>query len=195
LSLVSSSVPADECLKYKTLPSLKIKVPSYSVSVVQPDRKMNLLHGNVVATMAEEYEIEYGARKIDGGYCVFIEHITATIGYTDFVVQIDRRHSPESCEFAGILEHEYEHIHAHLAVIDDEKKDIEGTIRASANNVLPLFVPGEDGIDGAMADLETALQNQPQILLLREKLVAAREIRDKKIDLNDKGDRIRDCIK
>ena len=195
---------AGECLKYKTVPSLKIKVPAFSVSVVQPDRPMDLLHGNVVATFAEEYEIEYGAAKIGdngappetrrgGGWCIFIEGLAVEMGYTGFVVQIDRRHAPGSCEFDGIIEHEDEHINAHLSVVEDRQKDIRKAIAAAANNVLPVFVPDEDGIDGAMNDLEAELQNRPEVKLLRQKLAAEMEIRNKKIDMNDRGGRIRGC--
>jgi len=176
------------------LPSLEIKVPEFSVSIVQPDRFMDLLHGNVVATFVEEYEIKYGAQKFEGGWCVFIEGITAIIGYTNFVVQIDRRHHPDSCEFDAIMEHEEEHVRAHLSVIEDSMRDIRSSISAAANNVLPVWVLDERGIDGAMDELEEKLQSRPQIQLLRQKLSAEREIRNKRVDLNDRGERFRRCV-
>lgn len=182
------------CLNYKTVPSLKIKVPSHSVAVVQPEKNLNLLHGNVVATFSEEYEIEYGADKAGGGYCVFIEGITATIGYTDFVIQIDRRHPKGSCEFNATKEHENEHIDAHLSVINDGKKSINRALYGAANNVLPIFAASESDIERAMDDMERRLQDQPQLKLLRQKLNAEQEIKNKKIDLNDKGERIRQCM-
>jgi hypothetical protein len=184
---------AGDCLQYKTLPSLKIKVPGFSVSIIQPDRPLNLLHGNVVATFAEEYEIEYGAQRSNGGWCVFIENITAFVGYTDFVVQIDKRHPFDGCEFNAIKEHEDEHIRAHLSVIDDEKEEIEMSIMAAADNILPVFIENESDIERAMGDIESQLQEQPQIKLLRQKLNAEQEIRNKKIDLKDRGWRIRAC--
>jgi hypothetical protein len=175
------------------LPSLEIKVPSFSMSVVQPDRKMDLLHGNVVSTLAEEYEISYGAQRAADGYCVFIEHIAATIGYTDFVVQIDKRHPLNSCEWRAIKEHEDEHIRAHLSVIEDGEDDIRRSIAGAANSLMPVFAESEDEIDGAMDRLESELESQPQIRLMRQKLNAEQEIRNKKIDLDDKGWRIRAC--
>ena len=194
---------AEDCLQYKTIPSLEIKVPSHFVSIVKPDRRMDLLHGNVVSTFSEEYEIEYGAERINAGglppeakgegWCIFIENITAIIGYTDFVVQIDKRHSFDSCEFKGILEHEEEHIRAHLSVVEDEQKDILRAIQDAANNVLPVFVKDESGFDSAMNDIEDMLQKRPEIRLLRQKLAAEQEIRNKKIDLIDKGHRVKAC--
>jgi hypothetical protein len=173
---------------------LEIKEPRFSVSIVQPEKKMDLLHGNVVSTFAEEYEIEYGAQKTDGGWCVFIEKIAAEIGYTDFVIQIDRRHRFDSCEWTAIKEHEDDHIHAHLSVIRDEKKDIELAVRSAANNILPVFAEDESDIEDAMNEMESELSSQPQIRLLRQKLAAEQEIRNKKIDLNDRGERIRKCM-
>ena len=195
LIFIMSDAPlsAADCLRYKTLPSLKIKVPRFSVSIVQPDVPMNLLHGNVVATFAEEYEIEYGAEKTDGGFCVFLERISASIGYTDFVVQIDRRHAFDSCEWHAIKEHEDEHIRAHLDVIDDEEAEIKSAVQSAADNIFPVFVASESGMDGAMDDMESELQAQPQLKLMRQKLNAEQEIRNKKIDLADKGTRIRQC--
>ena len=156
---------------------------------------MDLLHGNVVATLTEEYEIEYGAALSPKGegWCVFIENIAVDFGFTDFIVQVDKRHHPESCEFNSILEHEDEHIAAHLSVIKDGQRNIKNAIAAAANNVLPMFVQSDDEIDNAMNELETELQNRPEIRLLRQKLTAEQEIRNKRIDMNDKGERFRAC--
>ncbi|MDR3208492.1 MAG: hypothetical protein LBT45_01435 [Rickettsiales bacterium] len=191
--IVFSQLQASECLQYKMLPSLEIKVPEFSVSIVQPEKKMDLLHGNVISTLSEEYEMSYGAQRVDGGFCVFIEHISAAIGYTDFVVQIDKRHPFDSCEWHAIKEHEDEHIRAHLSVIDDGIEDMRRAIAGAANNMLPVFVENEDDIHNVMDDIEAELESQPQIKLMRQKLNAEQEIRNKKIDLNDKGWRIRAC--
>jgi len=193
-SLVSCLAPAADCLKYKRLPSLEIKVPGFSVSVVQPERGLDLLHGNVVATLAEEYEIEYGAEKAStGGWCVFIERVSATIGYTNFVIQIDKRHEKDSCEFNAIKEHEDEHVRAHLSVIEDGKKDIKQGLIDAADSVLPVFAETEKDFDRAMEEMEGELEARPEVKLLRQKLAAEQEIRNKKIDLGDKGRRIRAC--
>lgn len=175
------------CLKHKVVPSLDIKDPSFSLSVVQPDVEMNYLYGNMIATFVEEYEIEYGVEPVIGGYCVFIEGIKAKVGYTDFVVQIDRRHGEGSCEFESILEHEDEHISEYLDAFRSEKKGIERAIMDAANNILPIFVKSEDEFDDAMNGLEASLQNRPEIKLLKQKISAEIEIRNKKVDVGDKG--------
>ena len=152
-----------------------------------------MLHGNVVSKLAEEFEIGYKAEEQDGGWCIFINSIIAIIGYTDFDIQIDKSYSPESCEFSMVKDHEYEHIRAHLSVIDDEQDDIKDFIRGAANNIFPIFVSKESEIDGAMDKIQDDLQSQPQLVLMRKKLNAEQEIRNKKIDLNDKGERLKMC--
>jgi hypothetical protein len=184
---------ADDCLKYKTLPSLEIKVPRFSVSVSQPPRPLNLLHGNVVATFAEEYEVEYGVQKSGGGFCVFVQKIVASVGYTDFDIQIDVRHRPGSCEFNATKDHENEHIRAHLSVVDEGMDGIRKSVAAAANDILPVFLETEDMVAAAMDEIEKELQDTPQIKLMRQTLQAEQEMRNKKIDLDDRGWRISKC--
>jgi hypothetical protein len=183
----------NNCFRYKAVPPVKINEPRFSVSVIQPDKKLDLLHGNVVSTFVEEYEITYGARRTEGGWCVFIENISAEIGYNDFVVQIDRRHAFDSCEWWAIKEHEEEHIHAHLSVVSDNLDEIKRSVSAAAAAILPVFAENELNIERATKNLELGLQNSPQIILLRQKLAAEQETRNKKVDLRDRGGRIGKC--
>ena len=150
------------------------------------------MHGNVVATFSEAYQIEYGAAREGAGWCVFIEHIMAEVGYTDFVIQIDRRHRFDSCEFNAIRDHENKHVRAYLSVIDDAKEDIKNSILAAAGTVLPIFVENEHGIDVAMDELEEKLQSRPQIRLMRQRLSAEQEIRNRRIDMHD-ATPLKDC--
>jgi len=186
---------ANECLRLKTVPSVEIKEPEWSVSIVQPENKLSLLHGNVISTFAEEYEITYGAQKVSGGWCVMIENIEALMGYRGFVIQIDRRHNKGGCEWNAIKEHEDEHIRAHLSVVSDNRSEIKRSISAAAGTILPVFVETDGEIGRAMDELQTELQNAPQIRLLRQALSAEQEIRNRKVDLQDKGARIGECGK
>ena len=174
----------NSCLEYKIVPSLEIKVPNYEISLSQPDKKMDLLHGDVVSTLIEEYEITFGAKIVKDGYCVYIKNVTLNIGYTNFSIQIDKRHDPDSCAFEAIKDHENDHIKAHLSVIDDSMTDIKQAIKDASNNILPIFITDSSKIDSAMNELEYNFQNQPQIILMRKKLNAEQEIRNKKVDLN-----------
>jgi hypothetical protein len=185
---------ASDCDQYKVSPTISLEIPKSNVKVTQPEKHMDLLHGDVVSTLSEEYEIGYEIHKTDDGECVIIKSVKTIIGYTDFIVQIDKRNKPNSCEFNAVKEHEYEHINAHLSVIDDEKDEIRESVFGAANSVMPVFIENQNDVDGAMNDLEKSLQGQPQMGLMRKKLYAEQEIRNKKVDLNDKGERIQRCL-
>ena len=51
----------DDCLNYKLNPEVTINVPVWTKSVVQPLQKMDVLHGEVVATLVDEFEITFAA--------------------------------------------------------------------------------------------------------------------------------------
>jgi carboxypeptidase C (cathepsin A) len=187
-------INASDCLQYKVSPTIDIEIPKSSVSVTQPEKKMDLLHGDVVSTLSEEYEIGYEIHHINDGLCLCVKSVKAIVGYTNFVVQIDKSHEPNSCQFNAVKEHEYEHINAHLSVIDDEKEEIRQTVSDAANSVMPIFIEDKKDLDTAMNDLEKSLQGQPQIGLMRKKIYAEQEIRNKKVDINDRGERIQKCF-
>ncbi|MDR1027264.1 MAG: hypothetical protein LBL46_02505 [Rickettsiales bacterium] len=197
---------ADECSRYKSVPSLQIKEPSVSVAVFPSEVDIGLLHGKVVANLSEEYEIDFAARPATrshpsdgegpdagGGWCVFPEKITATIGFSDFSVFIDRRYKEESCEWLAIAAHEDEHIAAHLTAVRENRADIEKSLAAAAAQILPVFVESESGIPAAMDGIEKQLSTGPQMRLIRQKLAAEQAVADKKIDLSDRGARIAEC--
>ena len=118
---VFGAFASDDCLDYKLNPNITIKSPIWSKSVVQPLQKMDVLHGDVIATLVDEFEITADITSIEDGFCVALKDIDATIGYADFLVQIDISHRPESCSYNAILQHEDEHIRAYLSVIDDDQ--------------------------------------------------------------------------
>lgn len=193
LTVTCSLLFAEDCISHKVIPRVNVVKPEYSISVAQPDGFMDLMHGSVVATMIEEFEIGFGVAAVTGGWCIFINQINATIGYTDFVIEIDKRHKEGTCEFDAILEHEFEHVAAHLSVITDELAGIKAAVKNSGASVLPVFIEAETDIEDAIERLESRLQARPEIRLLRQKLAAEREIRNKKIDLADRGWRIERC--
>jgi len=184
---------AADCAWFKTIPLVNIKIPEHSIFIAQPDGFSDLLHGRVQATFSEQFEISYGVGEINGGWCLFIEKIDAAMGYTEFTIEIDQRHIRGSCEYDAILEHEYEHVAAHLSVIEDEKNEIRKAVTNAAASVLPIFIEYKSEIEGAMDQLEKRLQERPEIRLMRQKLAAEREIRNRKVDLEDRGWRIERC--
>ena len=185
---------ADDCTPFKVIPDVSVSVPAWTKSVVQPDQPMNLLHGNVDATLTEGYSLLTKVEQIDGGYCVVLTGVEAAVGYTSFLIQIDRRHAFGSCGYDATLSHEYEHIRSHLTTIDDSKNEIKSAITRAATSIMPVFVPAGGDMNDALDTMQTAMQNHPDIVLMKQKIDAEQEINDHHVDQRDNGDRIKQCM-
>lgn len=195
LMLLSGPVWAgDDCLPYKLTPRIDLKNPTWSKEVVQPLRHMDLLHGNVVATMVDNYDIVADITNIEDGYCVALKSVNAMVGYSDFLVQIDIRHAPDTCSYNAILAHEDEHIRAYLSVMDDNRKNLQSAIYNAANSIIPIFVYNQSDIDAAINELNAELQAHPDLILAKQKIKAAEEIRNKRVDQHDTGESLRKCF-
>ena len=184
----------DDCLNYKLNPIINIKNPIWQKNVVQPLKNMDVLHGEVIATFVNEFEITGDITSIEDGFCVALKNIDVNIGYADFLVQIDISHKPDSCSYNAILQHEDEHIRAYLSVIEDNQDLIEQSVKSAANSIVPIFIHNEKDIEGALDKLNHELQKHPDIILLKQQIQAAEEIRNKQIDLNDTGETLKKCF-
>ena len=184
---------ADECVSYKITPRITVNNPSWTKEVVQPLEEMNLWHGNVIATMVDNYDIVADITSIEDGFCVGIKQVDAEIGYSNFLVQVDIRHKPGMCSYDAVLGHEDQHIREYLSVIDDFKISLHDALYMSANSVMPIFVEDVADIDAAIEQLNNKLQSHPELILIKQKISAAEEIRNKKIDQNDAGAAIKKC--
>ena len=195
LSLFVNTVFAtDDCLNYKLTPEIEIKTPEWTKSVVQPLQNMDVLHGKVIATLVDEFDITGDITSIEDGFCVSLKSIDVTIGYSDFLVQIDISHKPNTCSYNAIVQHEDEHIRAYLSVIDDNKYLLEQSIKSAADSINPVFVENEKDIESAIDKLNNELQNHPDIILLKQQIKADEEIRNKYVDLNDNGESLKKCF-
>ena len=90
---------SDVCVEYKLRPKITIKNPEYSKTVMQSHIQMDKLHGNVTATLVEDYDIGVDIIPVENGYCVTLKDVYATIGYNDFMVKIDRSHIIGTCSY------------------------------------------------------------------------------------------------
>ncbi len=185
---------ADDCLDYKLKPKIILNSPDWSKEVVQPLQAMDFLHGNVVATLVDNYDIVADITPIEDGFCVGMKSVNATVGYSNFQVRIDMRHSPDTCSYNAVLAHEDEHIRAYMSIIDDYHDELRGAIFSAANSIMPIFVPRESDIDAAVNELNAELQAHPDLILVKQKITAAEEIRNKRIDQNDTGDALKKCF-
>ena len=195
LCFLPNLVLADDCLDYKLNPEIKIKTPNWNKEVVQPLQKMDIFHGNVIATMVDNYEITTDITSIEDGFCVALKRVDATIGYTDFLVQIDLSHKKYSCSYNAVLSHEDEHIRAYLSVIDDNRDLLNQSLKSASQSITPIFVKNQKDIDSAVDKLNEELQNHPDIVLLKQHIKAEEEIRNKRVDQNDTGETLKKCLK
>lgn len=194
LSVMATPGWADDCLPYKLNPAVYIDSPSWTKEVVQPLEPMDLLHGNVIATLSDNYDIVADITSIEDGFCIAIKSVTASVGYTNFLVQIDMRHVPESCSYNAILSHEDGHIRAYLSVIDDFKSELQRSVYNAADSITPIFVRNHSDISAAVDELNTELQAHPDLILVKQKIKAAEEIRNKRVDQNDTGETLKKCF-
>jgi len=194
LFFISVAMAGDDCLDYKLNPDVTINAPVWTKSVVQPLQKMDVLHGNVVATLVDEFEITADITSIEDGFCVALKNIDTTIGYSDFLVQIDISHRKNTCSYNAILQHEDEHIRAYLSLIEDNKDLFKKSIKNAADSIRPIFVKNEQDIEFAIDKLNVELQNHPDIILLKQQIRADEEIRNKHVDLNDTGETLKKCF-
>lgn len=185
---------ADDCIAYKLKPRVFIDVPNWEKQVVQPNQPMNLWHGNVVATMVDNYDIIADITPVEDGFCVGLKTVNATVGYDNFLVKIDMRHVPNSCAYNAVLAHEQKHINTYLSVIDDFKADLQQSIFSAADSVMPVFVKEKDDFDRAVDMLNDELQSHPDLILVKQKIKAAEEIRNKDIDKQEDGRQLSVCF-
>lgn len=186
---------ADDCLDYKLTPNVNITSPNWTKSVVQPLQSMDVLHGDVIATFVDEFEITTDLTAIEDGFCVALKNIDVKMGYSDFLVQIDISHKPGSCSYNAILQHEDEHIRAYLSVIEDNMNLFQKSIQSAAQSIVPVFVKNEQDVEKAIDKLNDELQNHPDIILLKQQIHADEEIRNKNVDINDTGETLKKCLR
>ena len=185
---VSSAFADSECIAYKIKPEIKLTRPDWVKKVVQPLKVMDLYHGNVVATFVDEYDVSADIHKLpdNSGFCVGIKNIDAVIGYSEFLVKIDMRHKFGSCSYNTVLSHEDEHINAYISIINDFQNDLKKSLNMAANSITPIFVKNKNDIDLTIDNLHHKLQNHPELILVKQKISAAQELRNAKIDSNGK---------
>ena len=190
LSLIVSAnaFAEDKCVAYKIRPLVRIEKPNWVKKVGQPLQMMDLYHGNVVATLVDEYNIVVNVDELPNneGFCVGIKDINAIIGYSDFLVKVDMRHKLDSCSYKAVLAHEGEHITAYLSVIDDFQGDLKKSVYSAANSIIPIFVKNEEDIADAIDDLNAKLQTHPDMILVKQKISAEEELRNAKVDEENK---------
>ena len=197
LGIIFSGVQAwaDDCLSFKNTQTVNISKPDINVSIIQPQEEMELAHhGHVIASLFQEIGVVAEAVFIKTGFCVSIKSIDVKYGYNDFLVHIDKSYKKNSCAFNAVLDHEQKHIDTYLSVIDEFKQEIEETFSVAADSVMPVFIEKKSDFNTAVEALHQELQSHPDLILMTQKIKAAEEIRNKKIDQIEDGADLMKCF-
>ena len=189
-----SQLWADDCLVYKNIPRVFIEEPDYTTQIVQPNKYMDLWHGNVVATLIDNYDIITDVKSVDNGFCVILKTVNSEFGYNNFQVNIDIRHTPDTCAYNVILNHEKKHIKQYLSVINDFKKELQDSMFNASDSIMPIFVKSKNDISLAIDKMNQELQSHPDLILIKQKIKAAEEIRNKKVDQNNNKSELEKCF-
>jgi hypothetical protein len=90
-----------------------------------------------------KYSIETSAKfkKTAGGrFCAYPVSYELNISYADFLVYIDRKYRPGSCEYRAILKHENAHVAIYEGYLKRYLPYIKKQVRAAAMAVRPVVV-------------------------------------------------------
>ena len=79
-----------------------------------------------------------------GRFCAYPVSYELNIGYADFLVYIDRRYRPGSCEYRAILDHENDHVAIYKRYLKRYLPYIKKQVWASALKVRPFVVSTPD---------------------------------------------------
>lgn len=192
---VCFSALADDCIKYKKIPSVYISSPEWTKKVVQPEEEMDLeLHGHVLASMIIGNSISADIVFIKKGFCVSISSVDMDFGYKEFLVQIDKNYIPNSCAYDAVMKHEQQHIDAYLSVMDDYRGDLQKAAFTAADSIMPVFVKTKSEINDVIEEFNDKFQNHPDLMLIKQKIMTEQEIRNQKIDQREDGTDLMKCF-
>jgi hypothetical protein len=90
-----------------------------------------------------ETSVKY-TKTAGGRYCAYPVSFELNIGYADFIVYIDRKYLPGSCEYRAILKHENSHITIYRRYLEHYLPYIKKQVRAAAIGVRPVIVSVPD---------------------------------------------------
>ena len=186
---------ADSCINYKTSPNISVKNPDWNKTVILSHELANKLHGHVTATMIEDYDVIVDIIPTKNGYCIVLKDVQGTIGYNEFDVKIDAGHIPGTCSYNAVLKHEDKHIKAYLSVVTDLNKELKNSVFNAADSIMPVFVEKKDDIDNVVENMNREMQNHPELVLIKQKINAAQEIRNKRIDQNEDNSELNKCFR
>ena len=193
---------ANVCIEYKQAPNVTVKNPEPQKHIVLSDDPMDeyhgkyfsfKLHGITQANLILKYQIECDFIRESDGFCIRIKNLDTTIGYENIDIKIDKSHKKNSCSYNAVLKHEEKHVDAYLSVLRDLSGEIENAVYNAANSIMPEYASNYTEIDDIIEGFNNKIKNHPDLKLIIQKIQAAEEIRNKRIDQEETGEDLKKC--
>ena len=184
---------ATVCTKHKQDPVVNFSSPEWRKTIQSTDLKGSA-HGQVFANLSEKHMLSMEIVPVVGGACVVLLGVDSSFGFTEFIVQMDKKYKIKTCEYDVIMNHEDQHILANLSVMDDLAGDMKNAIQVATKSIIPIFIKDGD-IDRAAHQIERTIQTHPMVVLAKQKIAAEQELRNRQIDRRDDSAALRNCKK
>ena len=192
--LFANSVWANACLEHKQKSDISVDLITPKTNIMQDDGLVDMWHGLVEAAWVNQYDVGFFVQPVKNGVCVGINSVNLDIGYEEFNVKIDIRHKKDSCSYNAVLAHEKKHIDVYNKVASEYLPDFKRSLESATDSIFPIFVKTYDEVKNATTELKEKFFNHPELVVLMQRLEAAQEIRNKRIDQEETGDDLKKCM-
>lgn len=79
-------------------------------------------------------------RMSNGSYCLWLDHVVATVRYVDTTIYVDRKYRKGSCQFSAILDHEHQHVEINRATLQRFAPRIRDELKLAVQRINPVVV-------------------------------------------------------
>ncbi len=192
--LFANSALANACLEHKQKSDIYVDLITPKTNLVQDDGLADMWHGLVEAAWVNQYDVGFFVQPVKNGICVGINSVNLNMGYEEFNVKIDVRHKKDSCSYNAVLAHENKHIDVYNNVASEFLPDFKRSLESATDSIFPIFVKTYDDVKNATTELKENFFNHPELIVLMQRLEAAQEIRNKRIDQEETGEDLKKCM-
>ncbi len=113
-------------------------------------------------------------------YCARAAMVEVTVGYPDFVVYVDRKYRPDTCEHRAVVDHEYAHIAIYRGILERFAPWVRDRLADAVRRLGPVVVASR----AQAADLVQDRLSE-KITPILDKLHEATEAANARIDTRD----------
>ncbi len=116
----------------------------------------------------------------DNWYCAQAETVDVTVGYPEFVLYVDRKYRPDTCEHRAVVDHEHAHISIYRTILERFAPWVRDRLADAVRRLGPVVVASR----GQAADLVQERITE-KITPILDKLHEATDAANARIDTRD----------